>query len=361
MFRRFGFSQLNTSFFKVVVLLTIATLVLTACASPTTEASKAAAAATTAPTANPKADWPAKFVIGFFAGDDPTKVLNSYESLRAYLESKLGVKVELVTGTSYSAVIEAMRVKKADAMEVGPFSYTLAVQEAKAEALVVSINGNTKDPKYDAAISPFYYSVIFTKKGANIATLNDLKGKDFTFVDPASTSGHLMPKTLLLKNGINPDKDMKTVFAGSHPSSVLAVWNDKSPAGATYEQNIFDLNTQGQVKLCYFKDNALYKSRTPTEIKALYDECPKGNLVVIAYSDPIPATPFAVRSDLPASFKAELKAALLDVKNRPEIIAKINEWYVDPTQEFKLKNLDNFYDILRDAAKLLDLDLAKMK
>jgi len=356
MFRRFKSLQLNTSFQKLTVLLTLVATVLVACGGATPLAAPTAAA-----TADPKAGWPTKFIIGFFAGDDPSKVLNPYEALRVYLENKLGIKVELVTGTSYSAVIEAMRVKKADAMEVGPFSYTLAVQEAQAEALVVSINGNSKDPKYDATIAPFYYSVIFTKKGSDIASLNDLKGKNFTFVDPASTSGHLMPKTLLLKNNIDPDKDMKTVFAGSHPSSVLAVWNDKVPAGATYEQNLYDLNTQGQVKLCYFKDNALFKSRTAAEIKSVYDECPKGNLAIIAYSDPIPSTPFAVRSDLPASFKAELKAALLDVKNRPEIIAKINEWYVDPTQEFKLKHLDNFYDVLRDAAKLLDLDLKKMK
>jgi phosphonate transport system substrate-binding protein len=344
----------------VLALLALLLVALVACATPTVEPTKAPAP-TTAPTTDPKAGWPTKFILGLFAGDDPTKVLGDYEALRAHLETTLGVKIELVTGTSYSAVIEAMRNNKADGMMVGPFSYTLAAQEAGAEALVVSINGNTKDRKYDAKITPFYYSVLITKKGSGISKIADLKGKDFSFVDPASTSGHLMPKTLIMKNGINPDKDMKTIFAGSHPTSVTALWNDKVAAAATFEQNLYDMNTQGQVKLCFFKDDQLFKARTADEVKAVYDACPTGNIAIFAYSDPIPNTPFAVRKNLPQSFKDAMKAALLDIKNKPEIIAKTNEWYVDVTKDMGLKYLDNFYDPLRDIAKLLDLDLSKMK
>ncbi len=356
----FNFSRRNPRFI-VLGIIGLLVLALAACASPTPTAVPTSAAPTSAPTVDPKAGWPSKFVLGLFAGDDPTKVLNSYEALRAYLENKLGIKVEFVTGTSYTAVIEAMRANKADAMEVGPFSYTLAVQEANAEALVVSDNGNSKDPKYDPKITPYYFSVIITKKGSGITQVTDLKGKTFSFVDPASTSGHLMPKTLILKNGINPDKDMKTIFAGSHPTSVTALWNDKVAAAATYEQNLYDMNAQGQIKLCFFGDNQINKARTADEIKPVYDACPTGNIAIIAYSDPIPNTPFAVRSNLPASFKAALKAALLDVKNQPDLVTKINEWYVDPTQDMGLKNLDAFYNPLRDIAKLLDLDLKAMK
>ena len=170
-----------------------------------------------------------------------------------------------------------------------------------------------------------------------------------------------MPKSLLLKNGIDPDKDMKTVFAGSHPSSVIAVWNGKAPAGATYEGNLVDLRNSGQVKLCYFPDETLNKARTDAEFKAVYDACPDGNLAMIAFTDPIPNTPFAVRGNLPASFKAAVKDALMDVKNQPDLVGKIARWYVDPSKELNLKNLDAFYDPLRQVAKILDLDLKSMK
>ena len=139
------------------------------------------------------------------------------------MEEQLGIPVELFTGTNYSAVIEAMRAERVEGMLVGPFAYVLAVQEAQAEALAINVGLEGDATTYNPDTPTHYYSVIFTKKGSGIVTLEDLRGKDFTFVDPASTSGHLAPKTLLIQNGINPDTDMKTVFAGSHPSSVMDV------------------------------------------------------------------------------------------------------------------------------------------
>jgi phosphonate transport system substrate-binding protein len=354
------------SFVQALILLAILAIVAVSCTpvapAATPAANKATNQSSVSPTTDPKAGWPKEFIVGFFAGDDPNKVLESNEPLRAHLEKSLGIPVKSVTGTSYSAVIEAMRNKKADAMEVGPFSYTLAVQEANAEALAAGISvAKGKEAKYDASIPPYYYSLIFTMKGSGIKTIADLKGKDFNFVDPASTSGHLMPKTYLIKSGIDPDKDMKTVFAGSHPTSVISVWNKKAAAGATYEQNLFDLVANNQVEACLWPDKEINKKRTAEEIKAVYDACPDGKLVIIGMTDPIPNTPFAVRADLPASFKMEVKNALLSVKDKPELITAYRGWYVDPSVSLKLANLDAFYNPLRDIAKLLNLDLKAMK
>src|SRR6185295_10952209 len=99
-----------------------------------------------------------------------------------------------------------------------------------------------KDPGvFDASIRPSYFSVISVKKGNGINSMADLRGKSLNFVDPASTSGHLVPKTDLIKLGLNPDKDLKTVFAGSHPTAVLAMWNDKSDAASSTETTLYDL------------------------------------------------------------------------------------------------------------------------
>jgi phosphonate transport system substrate-binding protein len=276
------------------------------------------------------------------------------------MEEKLDIPVELVTGTSYTAVIEAMRADRADAMLVGPFAYVLAVQEAQAEALAVNVGLESDAPAYDPNVPTHYYSVIFTKKGSGIATFEDLRGKDFAFVDPASTSGHLAPKTLLIQNGLNPDADMKTVFAGSHPTSVLSVWSDKAQAGATFENNLYTLQKEGQVEFCGFEDGKVGATRTAEEIKALYDACPDGKIAMIAYSDPIPSTPFAVRSNLPESFKSAVKQALIETKDNPELIAATAQWYVDPAPELGLETLDQYYNSLRDIAKLLNLDLKEL-
>ena len=346
----------------IVSLLLALTTLFSACVVPVAPAAPAGEAAAVAePVAEgDRTDWPETFHVGFFAGDDAEKTLKDNEPFRLYMEEQLGIPVELFTGTSYSAVIEAMRADRVEAMLVGPFAYVLAVQEAQAEALAINVGLEADATTFNPDAPTHYYSTIFTKKGSGITTLEDLKGKDFTFVDPASTSGHLAPKTLLIKNNINPDTDMKTVFAGSHPSSVLAVWNDQAPAGATFENNLYTLAKEGQIEFCGFEDGKTAIKRTPEEIQAVYDACPDGNLVIIAFSDEIPSTPFAVRSNLPDSFKTAVKDSLLAIKDSDELIVQMAGWYVDPSADLGLETLDQYYNSLRDIAKLLDLDLKEL-
>ena len=82
---------------------------------------------------------------------------------------------------------------------------------------------------------------------------------------------------------------------------------------------------------------------------------------MIAITDPIPNTPFAVRQDLPQSFKDAVREALLGVKDNAELVAALKAWYEDPTEAMGLENLDAFYNPLREIAKLLNLDLKAMK
>jgi phosphonate transport system substrate-binding protein len=351
-----------------LMLLLILAAVALACGSDSNEESAAQAtpqapgAAQAQAAADPRAGWPKKFRLGLFGGDDAEETLRNNEPFRKYLEEKLGIPVEVFTGTSYGAVIEAMRADRVDGMRVGPFAYVLAVQEAQAEAIAVGVSAaNREAPKYDPELKPFYISVAFTKKGSGITSLNDLKGKGFNFVDPASASGHLAPKTMLIKRGINPDKDLKTVFAGSHPTSVISVWNDKAPAGATNEGNLVRLAASGQIEWCAYPDGQISKVRTEAEIKAVFDSCPNGKIAVLAQTDPIPNTPFAIRQEMPESFKAAVKQALLEIKDQPEMIAATGSWFVDPSKEMGLTTLDQFYNPLRDIAKLLNLNLKEIE
>lgn len=357
-----------------IAALLIAAMLLAACGqtTPAAPAAEPAAEATEAPAAEAteapattngeaeRADWPETFRVGLFAGDDAGATLTNNEPLKQLIEAELGIPVELTTGTSYSAVIEAMRAGRVDAMEVGPFSYVLAVQEAQAEALAVAMYPPDDNPVYDPDLAPSYYSVIFTKKGSGIESVDDLRGVSFSFVDPASTSGHLAPKTALIKAGIDPDAEMETVFAGSHPTSVLSVWNDNTAAGATFEGNLYRLANEDQVEFCGFEDGLVGKPRSAEEIQAVFDACPDGHLAILYYSDPIPNTPFAVASSLPESFKEELRNVLLRTKDMPEFIAEYGQWYEYPLEEFGLERLDQYYNSLRDIAQLLELDLQEL-
>jgi phosphonate transport system substrate-binding protein len=335
----------------VLMLLSVA-LVVACAAAPATPLAKSD---------DPRAGWPTELAFGLFGGDDAEAAIEGNKPVADYIAQKVGIPVKFFTGTSYGAVIEAMRAKRIDAMTVGPFSYVLAVQEAGAEALAIGVSTRKQPAVYDPSIRPSYFSVISVKKGNGIHRIDDLKGKSFNYVDPASASGHLIPKTFLLKNNINPDKEMRTVFAGSHPTSIVALWNGKSDAAASTETTLYNLRDSKQIEFCGFPDNEVGKDRTKAEVEALFEQCPNGKIAMLAYSDPVPNTPFAIRGDLPASLKSAIKDALLSMKDDPEFVKTSKRWYLDPHKERGLTSLDAYYNPLRDVARMLELDLKTLE
>lgn len=316
-----------------------------------------------------KADWPTTFIVGVYPGDNIENALAAQEPLRAYLEKKLGVHTVVVTGTSYGAVIEAMRAGRADAFEVGPLSYLIANNVANAEAIAVG-NYSTKVDKENL---PAYYSVLFTKKGSGIKSIADLKGKTFAFTDPASTSGYLMPSLTIMDAAKLDNKDQldgyfgKATFAGSHPASVLSVWNGTTDAGATFDDNLVTQATgDAKVPVCGIAadtkigDEVFHYAMTQDAIDKIYNDCPDGNIAVFAQSVAIPQTPFAVNKNLPQSFKDAVKAALLDMVNDQDTVTALGRFYIDPAaiDPTDYKTTDAFFDHLRDAAKRLDIDVS---
>lgn len=313
--------------------------------------------------------WPETFIIGVYPGDNIEEALAGVEPLRVYLEETLGVRTVLITGTSYNAVIEAMAANRADAIEVGPFAYLLAAEVAQAEAIAVA----SYSVNVDLEEVPGYFSLMFTKKGSGITTIADLAGRSFGFTDPASTSGYLVPATDILIDQEFTDpaeiEDFAAVsFTGNHPAAVLAVSNDNLEAAATFDTNLALQAAETGVELCGYTDLAIdgpptaeewpyLNAMTREEIMAIYDTCPEGSLVVFHQSPLIPETPFAVKSTLPESFKAAVKAAILDVANQPELVAALERYYVDPTESTGAESIDAVYNPLRDIATLLNIDL----
>ena len=256
--------------------------------------------------------------LGLIPADDAAEMLRNYEPLAQYLESELGLKVEIQVTNDYTAAIEAMRNEHIDVAWFGPFSYILAAREAGAEALV---NGVRRDTGRST-----YRSVIVTHKDSGIKTADDLKGRSFAFVDPASTSGHLIPRKLLLDNGIDPDNDFSTMFyAGTHNSAVMAVVNGTVDAAATSDTTYFRMLKEGEID----------------------DE----NIVIILESPDIPGSPIAVRGGLPEELKARISQAMIDFDE--QTLYRVQGW--GDIKEY-LAVTDSDYDIIREVSAVLDLD-----
>ena len=120
-------------------------------------------------------------------------------------------------------MIEAMRFGRIEIAYFGPFSYVLAKSKAPdIEPFAVGVETG----------QPFYNSIIIAQADGPVKAIADIKGKTFGYGDQASTSSHLMPRALLLRSGLDGNKDYSVVHLGTHDAVARAVQNGQVQAGA---------------------------------------------------------------------------------------------------------------------------------
>jgi phosphonate transport system substrate-binding protein len=257
--------------------------------------------------------------------DTAARLVPIYEKIGKMIGDKVGCKVEVFVATGYNAEIEAMRNGKLELGEFGPLGYVLAHQVAKAEAVAAfgSADGKTVT----------YWASLVTYPSSGIKTVEDIRGHSFAFSDAASTSGHLFPAYGLRKAGLDPDKDIKAIYAGSHTASFEAIYNHKVDAGELNSEQLESAKQRG-----HYND---------------------GDLVFLWKSDPIPTDPFAVRGDMPDAFKKKLADAVqhLDLMSLDPADRKI---LVGAGITQLVPQTDQAYDLIRDLVKTLNIDLEKL-
>lgn len=155
--------------------------------------------------------------------ESPTELQRKFLPLGEYLSKETGMKVEFTPVTDYVAVVEALATNKIDMAWLGGFTYIQA--KIRTNGTVKPIIQRLEDEKFT--------SKFIVPENSSAKSLGDLKGKTFAFGSPSSTSGHLMPRFYLMKAGINPDKDFKSIaFSGAHDATVAFVASGKAEAGA---------------------------------------------------------------------------------------------------------------------------------
>jgi phosphonate transport system substrate-binding protein len=222
---------------------------------------------------------------------DAQKVTRSAEALVQFLRQYTGYAVEASVPTSYIAVVEAFGAGKADVAAMNAFSYLLAHERYGVRAVlrVVRRGGETS-----------YRGQIITHVESGIESLPQLTGRRIAYVDPASTSGYILPKALLERLGIRPAEE---VFAMRHDNVVSMVYQRQVDAGATYYSPP-DPET-GEIRDARARLLAQY----PDVIQKVR---------ILALTDSIPNDPVVVRADLPEEVVQKLVQGLLAFQATPE-------------------------------------------
>ncbi|HLY65526.1 MAG TPA: phosphate/phosphite/phosphonate ABC transporter substrate-binding protein, partial [Chloroflexota bacterium] len=196
--------------------------------------------ASTAPVASkPAAQPPAssspapsqEIIMAFTPSSDPNALLTNATPITDYVAKVSGLKLKPFITTDYTATIEAMTSKKVDVAWLAPTAYVFAHDQNGAQVIYKALRKNAKTGNLDDS----YLGTILVPTNSPVKDIKDLKGKKFAFVDPVSTSGYIYPTALLLKNGIDPKKDLAATFAGGHDAAALAVYQGNADAAATFE------------------------------------------------------------------------------------------------------------------------------
>jgi len=245
------------------------------------------------PEAPSKDETPAqKFNLGLIPEQDLFSQKERYEPLARYLSEKVGLNVEIKILSRYGNIIDNFVSGELDGAFFGSFTGALAIKKIGVIPLArpVWLDGTST-----------YYGMIFVRKDSGIKNTNDMKGKNFAFVDKATTAGWLLPLQFFHVNGIEDFNNWfaETYFTGTHEDAIYDVLNKKADIGAA-------------------KNTVFYRL-------AEKDSKINNELQILATSPKVPSNTLAVRKELDKPIIKKLKNVLLQMeqdKQGQEILKK---------------------------------------
>ncbi|MHC4217214.1 MAG: phosphate/phosphite/phosphonate ABC transporter substrate-binding protein [Planctomycetota bacterium] len=215
--------------------------------------------------------------------------------------SDTGFHVETAVPASYIAVVEALGTKRADFAAFNTFAYVLArdVKGYDVEPMFTIARGMHSE-------EATYRGQIIARADSGIESLDDLAGRKFAYVDPASTSGFILPRSLLNEKGVELGD---VVFAQKHDNVVTMVYQGQVDAGATYFSPPARLEEDGEV-VWAIRDARM---RVLTQFPDVEEK-----VRIVAFTEEVPNEPWVIRGklyddpDLTARVKQYIKEALLE-------------------------------------------------
>jgi phosphonate transport system substrate-binding protein len=225
--------------------------------------------------------------FGIIPRYNPMIMYYSYQPLMDYLTQHTPYRFELKLSRDYSETVRYLQSGETPVASLGGVTCIEAQQSFGVIPILKPLNEQGK---------PYYTSIIIVREDSPIRDLQSLRGKTFAFSSHHSTSGNLIPRYLLFRQGISLFDFSSYFNFDSHDAVAKAVLKGKVDAGAV-------------------KDVVALRHKNL-------------GLRFLATSDPIPSVPIVVRSDAPVNLIEAIKKALLAIDPN------------DPRQKELMKNWD---------------------
>lgn len=149
--------------------------------------------------------------------------LQFFDRWADYLGRRIGHSVRFVQRRTYAEISDLLATNEIQLAWICGYPYV-----------------RTRDPEYlDLVVvpvfrgSPLYRSYIIVHRDSPAQAVKDLAGKVFAYSDPDSNSGYLVPRSILARQGLDPDNFYRlSFFTYSHAETVEAVAERVADAGA---------------------------------------------------------------------------------------------------------------------------------
>jgi phosphonate transport system substrate-binding protein len=265
---------------------------------------------------------PDQLVFSIIPTEETTQEVDLYKPVIDALRANTGKKIEFFMPTSYASVVEAMINGWVHVGVHGPNSYVIAhgkdpkVEVFATYAKVAGGDGHLQEE------GPGYRAVLLSRKDSGLDTIEKLKGKVVGLVEPASTSGDLLPRVVFGKK-IGSDLESyfsKVVYTGGHDLATLAVKEGRVDAAFVATHRFDNVVDRDLVKLDEF--NVLWQSPF------------------------IPQDPFTYRTDLCPEILDAIKKTFLTLHETPGA-----QKFLDNVKSKRFVAVsDADYDIIRELA-----------
>src|SRR5574337_807100 len=165
-----------------------------------------------------------------------SELVRRFTPLAEYLSSALKRPVAVELSNSYGAQINKIGNDKVHIAFMGPASYVILTRYFGQKPLLAGFESNGKKT---------FRGVIVTNKNSRITSLQHLKGKKFAFGDYDSTMSHLVPRSMLLQQGVDVADLATHMHLATNDNIALSVLAGNFDAGAVKEEIYLKYRAEG--------------------------------------------------------------------------------------------------------------------
>lgn len=265
------------------------------------------------------------YKIGYMICNSNKETEDRFLALNVYLEKETGYKFKFYAVDTVDFE-DTFKKEQFDFIHTNPVLYIILKETYGLIPMVAEKNG-----PYGSKT----FGTIIVKKDSPIKNISDLKNKTMIFGPTFAPFGYIVQLYMLMKNGIDPYKDLKILYqpkhSFQHEKIIYGVWFGAFDAGTAPFLDLEEMDREGKIKL-------------------------EEDFRIIAKSELMPYCTFSANKNMPEEVIEKVKKALLKLDKNTTV--EINNEKINIFKQAKIEGYepieDKDYNSMREILKYIN-------